>query len=728
MKYLSAKSILSLEIEQLPKSQMGVLKRSKAENWPCKELRVEGSTKPVKHYLLPDKYLPAVAVKSTSTELSTASLKDTDLSDWQRECAVARAEICRLTLELSESLGKAAAVKQMINSSMQGGDIATLAARAKAKKHSKTQSKLSASAIYRWLADYNPDAKVGEVAAVAPKPLTTKVPAWAPLLLKAYAQPAKPDLSVVVRQVNVELKRLGAEQIQYHQARYFLTQHMGEVSKNQGRVGSRKLKEMKPFVRRDTSVLLPTDVYTADGHTFDAEVAHPIHGQPFRPEITTVMDVATRAVVGFSVDLAESSLAVLDAIRCSVTGYGVPAIFYVDNGSGYKNALMTAEGTGLMHRIGTQMKHSLPYNSQARGGIERIHQSIWIPLAKELPTYIGRDMDAQASNRAHKLTRKMIKLKGDSKILVGWFDFIDACHRAVEAYNHRPHTSLPRRFDESQGRRVNLSPAQAWKEMSEGHEIVKVEGDVAIDIFRPHVERKVRRGEVELFGNRYFARELEEYHDQTMQIGYDIHDADQVWVRDDQARLVAVAKFEANKVGFFPRSAIEAAREGRTKNRLARIEVKRQEALAEGNTAVTIEHLDKQRAPEAMLTKAQASLNAQLLKAAEDERAAAELKEWHAKREQRHTRHLQTLRGDFEPAPLKVVKGRHFTQDKQEEVTEQDPWIRWKKLDATQKSGTELSESDSKFWELYQHSKAYKMNQDKELTEFAAQLAQKNQN
>jgi putative transposase len=66
------------------------------------------------------------------------------------------------------------------------------------------------------------------------------------------------------------------------------------------------MKNIKPFVRRDISQLQPNDVWTADGHTFDAEVQHPMHGRPFRPEITAIIDVATRRIIGWSVGLAES--------------------------------------------------------------------------------------------------------------------------------------------------------------------------------------------------------------------------------------------------------------------------------------------------------------------------------------------------------------------------------------------------------------------------------------
>jgi len=70
---------------------------------------------------------------------------------------------------------------------------------------------------------------------------------------------------------------------------------------------------MKSYVSRDVSTMLPAELYQADGKTFNAEVAHPLHGRPFRPEITTIIDAKTRKVVGWSAALDESANAVADA-------------------------------------------------------------------------------------------------------------------------------------------------------------------------------------------------------------------------------------------------------------------------------------------------------------------------------------------------------------------------------------------------------------------------------
>lgn len=54
-----------------------------------------------------------------------------------------------------------------------------------------------------------------------------------------------------------------------HQARCWLDK-LGNVAREDGRMGSRELKTVKPYKVRDFKHLQPTDIYTADGHTFDA--------------------------------------------------------------------------------------------------------------------------------------------------------------------------------------------------------------------------------------------------------------------------------------------------------------------------------------------------------------------------------------------------------------------------------------------------------------------------
>jgi putative transposase len=405
------------------------------------------------------------------------------------------------------------------------------------------------------------------------------MPPWGAAFLAAYRRPQKPTVAEALR----DLARPGAlaEGVappSYDQARRWLTK-LGEVERRRGRLGPRNLKAVKPFTRRDTTGLRPGDVYTADGHTFDAEVAHPFTGKPFRPEITLVLDVATRMAVGWSCTLAESALAVLDALRHAATRHGIPALFYVDRGPGYINALLNAPGAGLLPRLGTQITHALPYNSQARGLVERAHRTILVGAAKRLPTYMGAAMDSEAKQIAFKRTR------ADGRGLIPWADFCRLIDASCAAYNERPHRGLERVTDAA-GKRRHPTPREAWDgHLTQGWAPVLPEDPDSL--FRPRVARTVRRGEVSLFGNTYFAHDLAEWHGTEVFVAYDVWDGERVWVHDTGGALICTAQADANRVAYFPQSQIEHAQRTRAQGRLRRIDSKRREIEAEAGYRAT---------------------------------------------------------------------------------------------------------------------------------------------
>jgi putative transposase len=87
----------------------------------------------------------------------------------------------------------------------------------------------------------------------------------------------------------------------------------------------------------------------------------------------------------------------------------------------------------------------------------------------------------------------------------------------------------------------------------------------------------------------YFSQDLTDYHGETVRVGYDIHDASRVWVRNKAGQLICIAGFEANKRSYFPQSFMDKAAETRAKGRLRSNEIRRQEIEAELEGARYIE-------------------------------------------------------------------------------------------------------------------------------------------
>ncbi|AZN69278.1 transposase [Acinetobacter haemolyticus] len=610
--YYSIADLQALELTGLPTTRRGLEKYVSNKQFKYREVPSRGKGGLRKEYELNEELTQLIVLKQMKSELSDVVNYEqplevsllpnlpnaNDLVNWQREIAENRLFVVRfIQQKINAGMKKTKAIEQFIADAVDHSlpnEMQEAIKKANAKAGSdRTVSRRS---VFDWIGAVE-DAekhKINLLSVLAPKQRTSTIPAWATALLKLWGQPQKPTLAACMELLPNHLES-GIACPSYSQAYRFLNEKMGNVEVQKGRMGTRELKNIKPFIRRDTQSLFATDVYTADGHCFDAEIAHPIHGKPFRPEITSIIDVATRRIVGWSVDLSENRWAVLDAIRMSATECGIPAIFYVDNGSGYKNDLLKGRANGILSRLNVTVSHALPYNSQAKGLIERSHKTLWVKAAKNLPTYIGKDMDSEASNKSHKLTRSEIIKFGQAKSLMPWIDFVNYAASVVDAYNNKPHSSLKRIIDPVSMKSRHMTPLEMWNvSLDNEYPIDRVDNWDIENFFRPTVERKVRRCEIELFSNRYFHRDLEQYHDEIVQVGYDIHCAEKVTVRDMDGRLLCIAVWNDNKRDYFPKTVIEQAREQRASGRLRRLAVKQSEAIAEMNPQKVIEHLEQQ--------------------------------------------------------------------------------------------------------------------------------------
>lgn len=667
-------------VEATGRTRSGLFARANRESWPFEEVAVRGGKK--RYYplaSLPKDIRPALQQKAIAAMLPVIAEEiaapivlqapEHTLTDKQRlerdarmgvKSAIQRAMI-------DGSCSQESAMHALLHNARAGlldGVTTRMLRLARDPRGRAGDGFPSIRTLKRWLAsdDLAPKIRQQEM----------QVPAWAKTFLAIYQQPQKPSVESAYRQFCDCTAESGRPSI--HQVRRFLDK-LGTVTRERGRMGPRELKNIRPFVRRSFDDLLPNDVWTADGHTFDAEVQHPFHGRPFRPEITTFADIATRLATGWSVDLAESGKAVADALRNGVERHGVPALIYVDNGGGYKNKFMHDEATGLIGRIGSTMTHSLPYNSQARGVIERLHQTLWVDGAKQLPSYMGAAMDREARLQQFKLTRKALK-SGGAMPLMPWDLFVQWCEQRIADYNARVHSSLK-----------GLSPLLAWRAFeARGWEPHKLSADELATLFRPRVTRKLARAEIRLFNNLYFARELEEFHGLDVHVAYDIHDPARIWVYLPDGRLICEALVNGNSRHYMPVAVIEQARQKRAEGRLARVDAKREEILEElhGGPAITapaggqvviggrvIEHEAISSKPEVPQTKARPAIA-----------------DRNGERRQRAEEIVKTM--------------------PRSERTAAENFAEWQALDARLQAGEEITEADARWHRSYPNSAQYK--------------------
>lgn len=234
------------------------------------------------------------------------------LKGWQRQTMDARLAILRATEELAKVVGMEGAVERMVKDAAAGQLPDCLQALVpvanKCSGDYDGKRTLSRPTLYRWRSLWKKEG----LAALAPKSREkNEVPDWTPFFLDAYRKFSRPSIPRAME----EMKKTIPAHIQmpcYDTIDRWMKK-FSRLEIQKGRRTGSELKAMKSFTRRDLSEFLPGDIAVADGHTFKAKVAHPVHGRPFAPEVCMVIDAVTRVVLGWSCGLAESWMTVADA-------------------------------------------------------------------------------------------------------------------------------------------------------------------------------------------------------------------------------------------------------------------------------------------------------------------------------------------------------------------------------------------------------------------------------
>lgn len=609
----------------------------------------------------------AAPAKEQKTALRDA-ISASRLTDDQRSVMTARVAIIREIERMSQVVSQQRAIMTLVNQARDGQLSPYLQGRVLLANDRLSDNRtLSERTVKRWLADFR---KLGEVGlAPARRKADTGVPDWAADFLRCYQRPTKPAVERAYAEFS---EKYQGDRPSIHQVRRYLDK-LSPEARERGRYSPQELKAFKPFRRRITKNLLPGDVYTADGHKFDAEVINPHTGKPFRPEITTTLDVATRRVLGVCAGESENSIDVMHSLRDAIERGGMFALFYVDNGSGFANDAVRE----VVDRLGGEMVHALPYNSQARGLIERAHQTIWVAAAKKLTSYIGADMDKHAGTKVHRISRQQLRDQGSTRLIPSMTEFMAAASVEIEAYNNRPHRGLAKIRDPESGRMRHMSPNEAWEAArSSGWEPMLAPADLVCDLMRPQAVRRTLRGEITWDGNKYFLEDLRHIHGENVRIAYDVHDASRVWVRTLEGELIGEALLDGNADDYQPLNRIEKGREKRGKG-----QIKRGIDKIETTTGMRVELVPTAIAPSTNLLPAQLE---------EARQYAAQLAAPEAQ--------AFDIPGD-DMARYRL----------------------WQQLDSRIANGEALSEAEARWHKAYAQTQAYAST--KRMYEFAAELA-----
>ena len=531
------------------------------------------------------------------------------LTENQRKVAEARIALVCEVLRISQDPGFscASAIRFIVARLAQGNledRLESLVITANARKGKERT--LSAITLKRWIAAFNKAQNAAErLLLLAPGKRDEIKPeqiSWLPEFLAQYRQVNGRPMSEAYEDFVAEWQRRHADEPymlevmpSYDVVRYAMKK-LPEVVKQKGRVTGSEYRQLEGFTRRDWTAMPVNYVWIGDGHGMKLKCAHPIHGRPFSPEVTFVIDGGTRFVVGWSLDLAENVFAVAGAIQHGIRNHGKPFLYYSDNGSGETADMLDKEVVGILPRLGIKHPTGIAGNPQGRGIIERLNRTLPMRIARMYRTYFGKGADRESLRVLNRDLRSAFnamqqdkplndRQKAAMRELPSWAELIEAIREGVEWYNNRPHSELPMKPN---GR--HYSPAEFRKKrLAEEDTEIEWLSDLELrDMFRPMVERPVRRCEIQWLNNIYYAPELRDEHGRKVLISYDIHDAERITVRRKDGSFICEAIWNGNKRAAFAVSAEYHKQQQRIKGMRKRAEEKIRDA--EDESIQILEH------------------------------------------------------------------------------------------------------------------------------------------
>jgi len=389
--------------------------------------------------------------------------------------------------------------------------------------------------------------------------------------LRFFCLPTRPPVIEAWRAMDAWLVERGLPQIGYKTV-CRIENELPVTVKYRGRVTGSEWRGLKTYIDRDVSMFHSNDIWVGDGHSFKAKVQHPIHGQPFTPEVTFIRDWVSRKIVGWSVSLAESTVAVSDAFRhAQMVTRARPLVYYSDNGSGQTGKMIDCPIAGTLARQGIAHETGIPGNPQGRGIIESLWMATLIPLAREYPTCTWRGADENATNKMLKALNR----KDHGGVQIPSFrQLLDDVERCVNDYNlHHEHSALD-----------GQTPEDAYQARMDRDSIVLGPNDAEIHaLWMPEVVRKPTRGLVSLFGNVYAKRDLVDLLPEgvKVRVRYDLHNPDKVWLLTLDGVFLGEAAWNGHRVAAFPVPEMERLRGMRAAGKIKRGEEIIAEAQAE---------------------------------------------------------------------------------------------------------------------------------------------------
>ena len=201
-----------------------------------------------------------------------------------------------------------------------------------------------------------------------------------------------------------------------------------------------------PYIERDYTLFKAMEWGCGDHHIFDFVIIH--EGRIFRPWVTLFMDMRSRTITGWWIDVVPNTLTIMRAFSMSVEQYGLFENMLVDNGKDFRSEWFAGSEwkerrtkpeketleliAGVLQDCKTKIHFATPYMGQSKP-VERFFRTVCERFSKMQDFYVGSNtVDAPEDKKLFwgringrdkiEVTYTLEQLRRDFAQFVTWFN------------------------------------------------------------------------------------------------------------------------------------------------------------------------------------------------------------------------------------------------------------------------------------------------------------------
>jgi transposase InsO family protein len=296
-----------------------------------------------------------------------------------------------------------------------------------------------------------------------------------------------------------------------------------------------------PSVLRDYESLRPGEIFVADHRQLDIACRFP-DGKVGFPWLTAVLDMRSRMLVGWHLDLIPSTATILLALEHAFEGYGLPTYVLFDNGRDFSSRLLSGgnkrfrlrvdeeEFTGVLLQLMIKVMFALPANARSKI-IERWFKDMG-DFERAWPTF-----------RGNKIAERPAGVDARIKRGVDVPDLQDV-HDALQNFIADKNRNHLHSGDGMDGR----TPKEVWDEYFQNHAVRRASPESLRLLFMKGKISKVNRFGVAALNSLYRADALEGLVGQSVTYRFDPSDFQKILIYKPDGSFLC----EAHKLNRTP--------------------------------------------------------------------------------------------------------------------------------------------------------------------------------